>query len=359
MAHEALRLLFAGQNWLGSCARSLREALSRQVDLCVEEVNEDGWFTAPRRPWLRAVNRLTHQGFVREFEREVKAKARMFRPDLFLTYKGMSVSPRLLSDLRSDGVFTVNVYPDCSPHAHGAIHKLAVADYDLVISTKIYHPPHWSDVYGYHNDCLFVPQGYDPALHLFEDNIDNPEYDLVMVATYRPEYGRLVRDLAALLPDPDIKVAIGGNGWAAAQPELPGHWVFPGGVGGRSYVSLLRQGRICVAPLTREMVVDGKMQPGDVDSTRSYELAAAHCFFIHRRTDYAMQLYGPDEVPMFDDAAELAGLIRHYLKDDAARARMAAAAHRRAVPAYSLDARAAEIVNLLRPRIAARKRGRP
>ena len=350
MADGPLKILFAGQSWLGSCARSLREALARRDDLELEEINEDGWFPNPRSYGLRVVNRLTRNSYVREFERDVLNKAVEYRPDVFMTYKGSLIRAELIARLKSAGIYCVNVYPDCSPHAHGSVHKRAVGEYDLVISTKAYHPPLWKSVYGYANDCLFVPQGYDPLLHLVDEPVSRSDFDVVMVATYRQEYGDLASGLAYQLGD-GIKVAIGGNGWEKIRSGLPRHWEFVGGVGGRSYVSLLRRGKVCIAPLTRNMVVGGQTQPGDVDTTRSYELAAAHCFFLHLRTDFAESLYGPDEVPMFGDAAELAGLVRHYLAHPADRERMAAAAHRRAVPAYSLDARAGELIGLLHTRV--------
>jgi len=342
-----VNLLFIGESWSGSCARSLKEALARRRDLGVDEVNEDAWFPRPRARWLRALNRLTAPVYRQEFNEHVLSVVSSTGPDVVMTYKGSSVRADLVASIRAHGAYTVNVYPDCSPHAHGAAHREAVGKYDLVISTKVYHPAHWKASYGYENRCLFVPQGYDPMLHLASEAPNRFSFDVVMVATYRPEYGRLAADLGKALGDPTLRVAIGGYGWDAARVRLPKNWTIVGPVAGRSYVRLLRTGKICVAPLTRDMTVEGARQPGDVDTTRTYELAAAHCFFIHRRTDYARTLYGEDEVPMYESAAELAAMIRHYLAHDDERLRMAAAAHRRAVPAYSIDQRASEIVDIL------------
>ncbi len=343
-----MKVLYIGESWLGSCARSLKEALGRRADLEVDEVNEDAWFTRPRALWLRAVNRLTANAYRREFNRHVLEQVRLLRPDFVIAYKGNPVRRDLIAELRDLGARVVNIYPDCSPHAHGAPHREAVGAYDLVVSTKPFHPANWETIYGYRNRCCFVPQGYDPLLHLVDAPPADFRYDVVMVATYRPEYAKLMIDAGKAIGDRNIRVAIGGYGWDAVRHLLPRHWEFRGPVHGRGYVSLLREGKICIAPLTREVMVDGRPQPGDVDTTRTYELAAAHCFFIHRRTDYARALYGEDEVPMYDNASELGELVRRYLALDDERAQMAARAHRRAVPAYSLDARAEAIVELLR-----------
>ena len=122
-------------------------------------------------------------------------------------------------------------------------------------------------------------------------------------------------------------------GSAAARASRP--FGVSGPVQGRGYVSLLRRGAMCIAPLTTEVVIRGNRQPGDVDTTRTYELAAAHCFIHYRRTQYVAQLYGPEAVPMFDDANELAEQILAYLPRSADRAKMAIMAHARAVPHYA------------------------
>ena len=342
-----ISLLFVGESWLGSCARSLKEALGRRTDVVMDDLSEDAWFTKPSSLWLRGLNRLTAPAYRREFNAQVMSRVREIRPDAVVTYKGWNIHVDLLKAIRASGSRSVNVYPDCSPHAHGEAHRQAVGEYDLVVSTKPYHPSAWKQVYGYSNRCEFVPQGYDPHLHLVNDPPVESTYDVAMVATWRPEYERLIVELARELDGSPISVAIGGSGWEASREKLPRHWVFPGPISGRSYISLLRRARICIAPLTREVVIGGKRQPGDEDSTRSYELPAAHCFFIHRRTEYAAHLYAACEVPMFDDASELADHIRHFLGHEPDRLRIASATHRHAVPAFSMDARVAEIINIL------------
>jgi glycosyltransferase involved in cell wall biosynthesis len=340
-------ILFIGESWQGSCARSLKEALERRDDVRLENISEEEFFPRPRARAIRALNRLAGAAYRRRFASHVLTRVEELRPQVVMAYKGNPVHADLAEAIGRKGILTVNVYPDCSPHAHGIEHRAAVGAYHLVISTKPFHPQQWATTYGYRNRCVFVPQGYDPALHLVREPCREFAYDVAMVATYRAEYGRLAVELGQALGDADLRVAIGGNGWEKMRSRLPRHWTFPGPVQGPGYVSLLRRARICVAPVTRQVEIDGRVQPGDLDSTRTYELAAAHCFFIHRRTDYARSLYGEGEVPMFDTARELAELIRRYLGRDDERERMAAAAHRRAVPAYSMDERARQIAAIV------------
>lgn len=344
-----MRILFIGESWFGSCARSLKEALNRNSQVELDEVSEDHFFPKHRAKWLRGVHRLLRKAYLQELYREILTRVSVFEPDFVMVYKGYSIEAEFIAHLKSMGVQTVNVYPDCSPHAHGEQHREAVGEYNLVISTKPFHPGYWQSVYGYTNPCEFVPQGYDPALHLVPAPPVQQSFDVVLVATWRAEYGDLMKRLAGLLEGHNLKFAIGGNGWSERRSEFPANWMFGGGLHGRSYIEWLRQGKICIAPLTREVLITGVSQPGDEDTTRSYELAAAHCFFIHKRTDFMKTVYSEaDEVPMYDDPEELAKKILYFHARLDERVRMAALAHRRAVPAYSVDRRADQIVSILR-----------
>jgi hypothetical protein len=345
-------MLFVGESWLGSCARSLKEALSRRPDVVMAEVNEDLHVPRTRNLWLRVAYRIAARLYRDELFQAIRSQMQMCRPHVVVVYKGFGLGAESVRALRELGGYLVNVYPDASPHAHGAHHKAAVGEYDLVISTKPYHVEHWGRTYGFTNACVFVPQGYDPSLHLRTSHASTSSYDVVFIGTWRREYGALLSEFGRCTSGRNLRVAIGGYGWRPRRSELPPGWELIGPVQGPSYVERLRSGRINIAPLSRAIIVGGRIQPGDEDSTRTYELAAAHCFFIHQRTPYVTTLYDEDtEVPMFDTAADLAEKTLQYIDLNDARCRMAAAAHTRAVPAYSLDERASEIVRLLRERL--------
>lgn len=344
-----LKLLFVGESWYGSCARSLKEALNRHPKVILDEVSEDLYFPKSSNRWIRAINRMLQREYRAELYRNILRRVDTFRPDVVIAYKGFSITSDFISKLKASGCQTVCIYPDCSPHAYGEGHKSAIGSYDLVISTKPFHPALWKDIYHYNNACRFVPQGYDPELHLVNDPPSNIQFDVGMVATYRKEYGDLIEGLAERFSGSDLKFLIGGNGWDAFRNKYMLNWTFKGELHGRSYTEWLRRSKICIAPLSREVVINSVRQPGDVETTRTYELSAAHCFFIHRRTDYVCSLYDQEkEVPLFDTIEELADKIRYFLVRPDERRRIALAAHHRAVPAYSLDRRAEDIVGILR-----------
>jgi spore maturation protein CgeB len=292
----------------------------------------------------------------RELSAAVLGAAADFGPDVLAVYKGRWIGAELVERIKAMGIATANVFPDISPHAHGRALREAVGRYDLVISTKPSHPQLWRSVYGYRNPCVCVPHGYDPAVHLWEEPAPAPQYDLALCATWRPSYGRLMRSLAEALGSDAVSVAVAGSGWDGPRDGLPRHWRFVGPKVGRAYGEFLRAAKIALAPVNTEVAIDGAAQPGDQDSTRTYELAAAGCFFVHQRTDYAAEIYDErSEVPFWSDAAELAGLVRRWLPDERGRREAARKAHARAVPAYSIPRRAESVLRHLEALVAARR----
>ena len=345
-----MKILFVGETWRGSSARSLREGLELIPGLTIDEVGEDHYSSRYQGKVLRGIDRLLRRWQIAALEHEILSKINSFKPDVLIFYKGSAIRARFLRALKRGDVRIVNVFPDLSPHAHGRALREAMGLYDLVISTKPFHPARWQSVYGYGNPCLFVPHGYDPAVHYW---IDTPcsqdfDFDLVLAATWRAEYHELMSKLAIALDGMPIRIALSGNGWRQRKSNFPDNWQFDNANVGRAYGTWLRRGKIVIAPVTTQIVIEGVRQPGDEDTTRSYELAAAGCFFLHRRTPHIQTVYDEQsEVPMWDDAKELADLIRRYLPLESERRAMAAKAHARAVPAYSIPSRAKDVLAIL------------
>lgn len=343
-----IKILFVGETWRGSSARSLREGLEMIPNAIIEEVAEDHYFPRHRKKLLRGINRLLRSWQVEEFENNILAKIGSFYPDVLLVYKGSAIGKRFLMKVKKVGLFVVNVFPDASPHAHGKKLREAMGFYDLVISTKPFHAANWNLIYGYMNRCLFVPHGYDPAMHYWPDTPEVQDLDVVLAASWRPEYHELMLKFAVATSELRIRVALSGPGWYERRSAFPSDWEFDGPFYGRNYCHWLRRGKIVIAPVQSKMAIRGVQQPGDEDTTRSYELAAAGCFFVHKRTPYIQAVYDElAEVPMWDSAEELAGLVQRYLPLAADRLAMAARAHRRAVPEYSIPTRAQKVFEII------------
>jgi spore maturation protein CgeB len=341
-----MRILFVGSSWQGSSARSLREAIEQiSPGTLIGDVADDHYVPAATSLPLRVAYRLLNRYQRAELATSIQRKVVALEPDVLLVYKGHAIDSQLVSWAKARGVYTVNIFPDLSPLAHGKPLASSMGLYDLVISTKSFHPRVWSSHYGYTNSCVCVPHGYDPQVHLWTVPSDAYSFDVVLAASWRKQYHDLVCALAKEAGMHSVRFAIMGPGWSERSSSFPGHWHLEPGQIGRAYGEWLRRGKIAIAPVHSDHQHGGRVHPGDEDTTRTYELAAAHCFFLHRRTPFVSTTYDEtSEVPMWKDASELGELIRRFLHDDAARERFAAAAHRRAVPAYSIPARAHEVM---------------
>jgi glycosyl transferase family 1 len=353
-----LRILFVGATWNGSTARSTREALAALPGVYMDDLGEDNYFPRGTSWLVRGTNRLLRPWHRAELERAIVTRLAALQPDILMVCKGTEVSAETVRRAKQVGTFTANIFPDCSPHAHGEALREAMGEYDLVVSTKPFHPDGWGPIYGYRNRCVFVPHGYDPAVHYWPDPPGPQTFDIVLAATCRPQYQAMMQHLASALKGEALRVGIIGSGWRERATNLPLHWEIEPPLVGRAYGEWIRRGRIVIAPVHRDMVTRGVRQPGDEDTMRTYELAAAGCFFLHRRTPYAQVLYDEaTEVPMWDNVEELATLVRKYLPLETERRTMAARAHARAVPKYSISYRAKEILEAVKRKLAQGKTG--
>ena len=117
-------------------------------DILLDEVNSDLFLPNPSARWLRAINRFLLRNYAQELFESIAHRVQLFRPDVVMTHKGHAISAEFIWRMKELGSTVVCVYPDCSPHAHGKAHRVAVGQYDLVISTKSYHPRLWKELYG-------------------------------------------------------------------------------------------------------------------------------------------------------------------------------------------------------------------
>lgn len=341
-----LKILYVGESWNGSSARSLRDALSGFRNIEFDDIGEDLYKPKGSSLTIRASNRILKYWHQCELAKEIKGRTISSKPDVLIVYKGNLITSETIKGVKKLGIFTVNVFPDYSPHAYGPQLQKAMSEYDLVISTKPFHPSNWFKTYGYKNQCVFVPHGYDARVHLWTSPPAVQDIDLILAASWRPQYEKLLQELAYILGNLKISVSIAGSGWHKVRSNFPKHWKFPGSLYGRAYGEFIRSGKIAIAPVHSEVRVGSIQQPGDEDTTRTYELASAGCFFLHKRTPYLPTIYDEhNEVPLWSDASELAELIKYYLPREERRREMALAAHKRAVPAYSIDARSIEVIN--------------
>ncbi|MEM9060198.1 MAG: glycosyltransferase [Pseudomonadota bacterium] len=350
-----MKILYAGHFKSGNSGRSMKDALARKADVEIDEFDLDNFMPKGRSFRTRLAYKLIRPWQMADLRKLLIDRAQYVKPDAIITTKGSAIDAATVRSLQKDVAPVFNRWPDPSPHAFGPVIKEAVGAYDAVFSTKRHHPGMWRSDYGYSNRCFHVAHGYCADLHLYDTDPDESaqDYDIVSIASGRPEYFKLIKEFHAALGGRKIRVALGGSNWDRYPGGLPEGFENIGERFGRAYTDWLRRGKIVLAPVMTGVKVNGAVKQGDQVTARTYQCAAARVFFIHTRTDEAMELYDEhSEVPMYSDGTELAEKVLHFLDHPDERRSFAKAAFSRGVPAFSHDARAGEILDLMKSVIA-------
>ena len=336
--YAALRVLFLGENWYGSCARACCYAL-RRLGCDVMDIDCQTFSPQWSNRAMRLGVRLIRPLITAEYAHAIEVAAARFHPNLLLAFKGHSVHPHTLERLRAAGIALYNYYPDTSAFAHGPLLKHTLPLYDCVFYTK----PFWDANVRARislRDSVFLPHGYDPEVHtvpgIQADDFGRYQHDVTVVATYTAHKERSLKNLLSLLPDLDL--AIFGNQWtercksAAVRSRVRGF-----ALTGTQYAKAIHLARINLALLSGR--VPGASQ-GDETTTRSFEIPACGGFMLHERTPEILNLYEEGhEVACFGDPREIAEKIMYYLGTEGERQRIAVAGHARCVPSYSYISR--------------------
>lgn len=342
LSPKVMRILFYGDSWFGSNARSCAESLTRLGHdvLCI---NEDRFLPQVRSFTGRLLRRLLKSACVREINDALLEGTRHFSPDIFIAFKGTLVRRSTLRRLSSLGVASYNYFPDTSAFQHGPYIPETLPEYDAVFYTK----PFW---YGDVSRRLtlkaahFIPHGYDPELHRAVplSSADHKQFDcdVSLIATHTPHKETVLRELLNIVPELDL--GVWGPRWQNSSSPIIRRCIRGYPLLGQSFARAIQCSKINLAIMSG--AVPGASS-GDNTTSRTYIIPAAGGFMLHERNHEVVHLFQEDkEIVCFSSPRELASKISHYLLNSAEREEIAAAGRRRCVPAYSYDCRMAELI---------------
>lgn len=340
------RIVFAGEFWLGASGDGLASGLSA-LGHDVLRVNIVDHF--PFRPGIirRIDMRLRRAAYAARYRRAIVDAVQKHKATLLLALKGSYFDADLLVEMRALGVKTVNFYPDVL-FDHADMSSAIVTGFDLIVTTKSFHRE-WLGARLSPERFAYVPHGFSPACHAphrVPASNDGFKWD-ICYAGNASDYkkGWLGPAIAAT---PELRWLIIGNWWddlAAPNCELAGE------VLGTAYADAVAQSRINIAIHSGPVGPDGWE---DMVSTRSFEIPASGGFMLHIDNDEIREFYDPGkEIDVFSTGDDLTAKIRHYLAHPTERMAIAAAGCARATPAYSYDARAAEMMAIIDDRFSA------
>lgn len=347
LGSAAPSMVFAGEFTAWQTGAGLAEGL-RLLGWDVAEVSSLDPLMRTRRLDLRIAGRLLNPAMRGSHNRDILAATRAVQPHVFLTAKGNYIAAATLKELRRQDIFTVNFYPDRDFDHHGLLLD-SLDQFDLVATTKSYQVPWLTKRLGADRVAM-IHHGYVPAVHRRRTPTGvAPQYlwDICFIGNASPDKLAWLEPIARRFGDRRIIVV--GNGWARlAAGTAVAPFVFGGPLHGDLFARATEHSRVNIAVHHGPGGPDGW---ADEVSTRTFEIPGCGGFMLHIDNAEVRTLFEPGfEMDVFASPAELTDKIDHHLANDDARRAIADAGHARAVPAYSLHTRAAELAVALASR---------
>lgn len=345
------RIILAGEFWFGSTGAGMAHGLRQQGHI-VSEVDMRHHFPISLNSLSKLVFKISSRQFIASYQQHVRDIAQQSDSDILLTIKGSFLDRRLLSDVRKMGLFIVNFYPDVA-FDHPGLSAAWLSHYDLIATTKSFHIGHLTAALGA-DKVAFVPHGYSTLAHrpraIPTDDIPF-DYDIAYVGNASEHKARALTPIAAAFPNKRFLLA--GAGWEQyAEGTALQSCIRLGQIIGDDYARTIERSRINLAV---HFGPAGRYGWEDSVSTRSFEIPACGGFMLHVDNPEIRGLFDAGtEIELFSNSAEAIAKIEYYLGHPDQRIAISQNGYRRCVPAYSLDARAAELMDLIEQRMKTR-----
>ena len=345
-----LRILLATEIWFGASGAGLAHGF-RSLGHDVIEITPDDYLIKPNSKISSVLMRATINVSAKIFKNAIINAIKKHNPDVLFTAKGNFIDHEVIDFANSRGICTINYYPD-NNFTHNKITKEILQKYSIFITTKSYHEDNIFP--GSSKKIHFVSHGYSTLVHRYREQSrsdENFSHDIGYIGS--PNEYKLRWMLSVAEHFPDKRILLGGNRWEKlVKGTILERAHSPGPLVGDLLARAIERCRINIAvhfgPVGREGWADQV-------STRTFEIPACGGFMLHIDNEEVRGLYEPGkEIDVFSTPEELNQKIAYYLDHPEERMRIADAGHKRAVPAYSYDARAAEIVEIIRNYMAER-----
>lgn len=335
-------MVFCGEFWSGASGTGLADGF-RTLGWLVQEIDQ-GYYSSLTggKFLLRAIGRLTRHEAQKLYQQRLLDECRKLRPDIFMTIKGIGVTREILKEIKSFGIKTVLLYPDCD-FEHKGVDPDSFDEYDLFVTTKSFHLP-WLRTRLPLDRIAYVPHAYSYTTHVppFEEiSEESHAFDILYAGNYSPYKESWLTGLAAF--GGEMSIAIAGGGWDEFSSEPKHHKIkLLGTLENVSYATAIQSSRINVA------FHYGPNKQGwqDLVSTRTFEIPACGGFMLHIDNDEIREFFKPGiEIDVFSSLQELREKIDFYLAHPRIREKMKIRAYQRCTTEHSYRNRAVSILH--------------
>jgi hypothetical protein len=316
-----MRILYVGDDWVGSNARSLADGF-RQAGHEVVVVDSTGVSLPPRLspPWMYAkVQGRRAPWEVEAVHRRIERVAADLRPDLLFCFKTIHLDQRRLLD--TPARWRVHYSPDdaSNPYNTSPDYLALEHEWDLLVTTKRHNV---DELLARGAQAVtFVHSAYDPAWHHLSAHRSTRRYLVGFVGTCRPDRRDEVLALARRFGD---QLVVRGPGWWRVPQLRLTRATVGGPVYGEHFSTV-------VASVTANLVLLNS-DNRDTHTCRSLEVPAAGGLFVGERTDeHAALLTEGTECLLFSHEDELHQVLQ-WCRDNPDRAMaIARSGHQRIV----------------------------
>ncbi len=342
---EIEKVLFIGDQWFGSDARSLAFAF-RRAGKIVSTVDPNLFFPRSTKFVSRVLNRLITPLYIGEYNQAILRADTLLNADVVVVFKGWGVSPKTLDVLRHRNRTLVQFYPDTTLYAYGKWIPECVSKYDYWFTTKSFGI---DDVKTLSSsvEVIAVNHAFDPDVHAppKPESWKSQKYscDVSFIGTWDLEKEQFLAEVAQRLPE--INMKIWGSYWErSTREELVGA-IQGCEVLGDLYTLSMQQSRINLG-LLRKRLKGGAS--GDQVTARTFQIPAVGGFMLHQRTKEATDLFKEGvHAAYFQGVSELAEKIGYYLANPDERERTRRDGHLECVRCHCMDRRAEVILETL------------
>src|SRR5581483_1511929 len=301
-------------------------------------------------PSSALIKKIVHRAqvgpWVTRLNRDILAAAERERPDIFWADKLLSLQPQTLEKLRRMGIASVSYMIDNVFGVRGdpgwRLYKKDLTHFDLHVVQRDKNVLEYRE-HGA-RDVLKIQTAYEPTIHFppppgWSDADRNSGVSFIGTP-YDDRAGFLTR----LWKEFKLPVTISGSSvWRERLTPEAQQAIYTGReLYGRDYREAIWRAKINLSFLTHSN--------HDEFAHKSFEIAACEGFLLVERSPGHLARFVEDqEAVFFEGIEECVQKIRHYLPDEATRARIAAAGRARAERSgYHNDAQVAKIVARLR-----------
>ncbi|MFQ6226910.1 glycosyltransferase [Nocardia sp. NPDC002869] len=333
-----MRILFVGDDWLGSNARSLAEGFRRLGHEVI--VVDSTPVTLPPRltpSWLYAKTGERRAPWtVDRVHTRLERAAAELHPDLVFGFKSVYLDQSRLLEIPA--AHHVHYSPDdvSNPANTTADYLAHESEWDMVVTTKRHNLPELTGR-GV-SRTLFVRSAYDPAWHHPAARRGTRQFLVGFIGACRPDRRPGMVSLARTYGS---QLLVRGPGWRRVRQLQTTRAAVAGPVYGEDFA-------IAVASVTANLVLLNSANR-DTHTCRTFEVPASGGLFVGERTDeHAELLDDGTEAFLFSSRDELDEILERCALYPDQAAKTAEAGYRRIVEGgHTYTDRAKEILRAL------------